>query len=489
MTVTHLPAGSQQSPDDLEIQHVPIVSIGGGLGSFALVDRLRIGGVAADDIRIVSLARRPDQAFTDACRNSGMGPKDRLRSDSSARIDNIWGFPGYAARESRANRSPAPLLRSLVEPVLAQPYTPTVGLVRQAIDREADRIGWDAMLIRGNALRVLRNPDGGYVVIVRRRGRKDLALECEYVHLAVGPAGPEITPQTAAYRQQHPDHRRVFHAYEPHTEVYHRLATDGGSVLVRGSGIASSRILQRIIDDKERSGREVHLWQVFRHYHSQPTGPRRARRDAGCGYAYQAYNFPKGAFGGQLRDATRALDEPERIALTRELGATSTPYRTEWAAQLRVARAQGWYDAVAGEVTRFRALEAGVGAEVRLANGEKLDLEVDYVIDATGMDQTATDHPIVNDLVQQGIAEVNELGCLRVGDDYVVAGSEQHSGAIFASGMTARGGPLAPVDSFLGLQSAALSIADGLAARGLGRRLGPLRSTRQWMKWMGGKSL
>jgi hypothetical protein len=55
--------------------------------------------------------------------------------------------------------------------------------------------------------------------------------------------------------------------------------------------------------------------------------------------------------------------------------------------------------------------------------------------------------------------------------------------------MNARGGPLAPVDSFLGLQSAALSIADVLAGHGLGERLTPARSVRQWWKWMGRKSL
>lgn len=486
-TQTHLPTGA---PEDLEVQQVPIVSIGGGLGSFALVDRLRIGGVAADDIRVVSPHRLPDQAFADACRNSGMGPRDRLRSDSAARIDNLWGFPGYAARESKAAKNPGAILRSLVEPVLAQPYAPTVGLVRHAIEEESLRIGWDAMNVRGEALRVLRHPDGGYVVLVRRRGGgPDLALECDYVHLAVGPAGPQLTPEAIRFRQQHPDPQRVVHAYEQHSEVYHRLAEHGGSVLVRGSGIAASRVLQRLIDDRGRSGQDVHVWQLFRHYYDAPSGPISRRRDGGCGFHYQPYNFPKAAFGGQLRDTVRRLDEPERIELIGELGATSTPYRTEWATQLREGRAEGWYDALAGEVEEFRALDDKVGVRIRLANKETYHLGVDFVIDATGMDQTAVDHPLVNDLVHQGIAEVNRLGCLRVGEDFVVAGSEQHSGAIFASGMTARGGPLAPVDSFLGLQSAALDIADVLAARGLGARLTPLRSVQQWWKWMGGKSL
>ncbi|MBO0842673.1 MAG: hypothetical protein J2O46_05775 [Nocardioides sp.] len=484
---THLPTGA---PEDLEVQRVPLVSIGGGLGSFALVDRLRIGGVSTDDIRVVSPHRLPDRAFADACRNSGMGPRDRLRSDSSARIDNIWGFPGYAAREAKTDKNPGAFLRSLVEPVLAEPYAPTLGLVRHGIEEESARIGWSSMNVRGEALRVMRHPDGGYVVLVRRRGGgPDLALECDYVHLACGPAGAQLTPEAIRFRQQHPDPQRIVHAYDPHSEVYHRLAEHGGSVLVRGSGIAASRVLQRLIEDRGRSGQDVHIWQLFRNYVDAPSGPILRRRDAGCGFRYQPYDFPKAAFGGQLRDTVRRLDEQDRVELVRELGATSTPYRKEWARQLREGRAEAWYDALAGEVEEFRALDDKVGARIRLANNEIYHLGVDFVIDATGMDQTAVDHPLVNDLVHQGLAEVNELGCLRVGEDFVVAGSEQHSGGIFASGMTARGGPLAPVDSFLGMQSAALSIADTLAARGFGARLTPLRSVRQWWKWMGGKSL
>jgi len=483
------------TPDEQEydVRRTRLVSIGGGLGSFALLDRLRIGGASVDDLVVVSPHRTPDQAFAQACRNSGMGPRDRLRSDSSARIDSPWGFPGYAATEARSRKHPGPLLRSLAEPVLCQPYTPTVGLLRQTLATEAARIGWDDMLVRGEALRVFRHPDGGYVVIVRRRGKegaKDLAIECEFVHLALGPAGPLLSPEAEEFRASARDGgRRLAHAYEPHEEVYRQLATRGGSVLVRGSGIASSRILQRIIDDKERSGRDVHIWQLFRSYHAEPTGPRRARRDAGCGFAYQAFNFPKAAFGGQLRDTTRRLSEEDRLTLVRELGATSTPYRTEWATQLRQGRAEGWYDAVAGEVTRFHDHGELVGAEIRLASGDRLRLDVDLVVDATGMDQVATEHPLVHDLVEQRLAEVNALGCLRVDERFVVAGSEEHPGAMFASGMTSRGAPLAPVDSFLGLQSAALSIAEVLVGQGLGSRLGPLRSVAQWWKWMGGRSL
>jgi len=40
------------------------------------------------------------------------------------------------------------------------------------------------------------------------------------------------------------------------------------------------------------------------------------------------------------------------------------------------------------------------------------------------------------------------------------------------------------VDTFLGLQIAAQEIADDLAQRRFCGRLGPLRSTQQWLRWV-----
>ena len=45
------------------------------------------------------------------------------------------------------------------------------------------------------------------------------------------------------------------------------------------------------------------------------------------------------------------------------------------------------------------------------------------------------------------------------------------------------GGYYAGVDSFLGLQYAALRIHDNLVSAGFGRRIGPGRSISQWWKW------
>ena len=487
----HDPAVHDRLEHDLEHDSATVVTIGGGLGSFALIDRLRIAGVPADELRVVGRTADPSGAFAELCRSSGMLLGDRLRSDSSARMDNIWGFPGYAASEAVRRRSPGPLLRTLVEPLAAQPYTPTVGLMVESVAREAARIGWTDLVTVGEAYRIAKLPTGGYVVLVSREGQADLAIRTRWVHLALGPAGPQLSDVSESFRS-HFGAERVVHAYEDHEEAYQLLRRQGGRVLVRGSGIASSRVLERLIEDRDRTRKDVHIWQLFRTYHAAPTGPRTDRYDAGHGFHYQSYSFPKAAFGGQIRDQIRGLDEGERIELIRRLGSTSTPYRSDWARQLRRGRTEGWYDAVVGELAGLAPRPDGVTAAILLATKERLDLDVDVLIDATGMDTTAAHHPLVEALVEDGLGELNDLDCLRVDGDFVVSCSdsaEDGASGIVASGMTAKGAQYAPVDSFHGLQSAALTIARRLSDEGVGKPLTPLRSLRSWWSWMGGRSL
>jgi len=61
-------------------------------------------------------------------------------------------------------------------------------------------------------------------------------------------------------------------------------------------------------------------------------------------------------------------------------------------------------------------------------------------------------------------------------------------GRVYASGVMTLGGPNAAVDSFLGLQYAALRSVEDLAAQhapGL-HALAPIRSFSQWFRWARG---
>ncbi len=116
----------------------PFVSVGGGLASFTLVDMLRSNAVPTADIRVVAPEASPMDGFRYLARTSQIADSDRLRSDSSARPDNVWGFPGYALEESMSRRSLGPLWKVFAEPVGSEYFTPLSRHVYDGAEREAD---------------------------------------------------------------------------------------------------------------------------------------------------------------------------------------------------------------------------------------------------------------------------------------------------------------------------------------------------------------
>ena len=87
---------------------VPFVTVGGGMGSFVMVDLLRIAGVPASNIRALSNIDHPWQTYEYLTRCSQIPRHERIRSDSSGCPDNIWAFPSYAVREAWTDKTIAP---------------------------------------------------------------------------------------------------------------------------------------------------------------------------------------------------------------------------------------------------------------------------------------------------------------------------------------------------------------------------------------------
>jgi hypothetical protein len=92
---------------------------------------------------------------------------------------------------------------------------------------------------------------------------------------------------------------------------------------------------------------------------------------------------------------------------------------------------------------------------------------------------------VLDDLIgTYGVAR-NPIGRFAVTNDFELAEMRHGSARMFAAGATTLGGPFATVDSFLGLQYAAIravhALADG-SVPGL-RRMNWPRSLRQWSKW------
>jgi hypothetical protein len=477
---------------------VPLVTVGGGIGSFVLVDYLRIAGVPTSDIRVLTNIDVPWQTYRYLTRVSQIPDGERIRSDSSSTPDNIWAFPSYALREALSAKSLkgflAPLWQVATEPIFNDYYTPKVGVVFESMTREAARIRYQDMVVKGQVRMVRRRGDGGYFTILTpptgAAQTKRIAFRSQFVHVGVGYPGLKFLPDLQEYRMRSGDVRRVVNAYEPHEHVYDELIRHPATVVVRGSGIVASRILDRLITDRDRHGAQTQIVHLFRTYVGGSHGPSVfMRRRGGDGWAYQGFNYPKSVWGGQLKAKMRTLEGDQRRALYEVIGGTNTPRRRKWQADLARGRQERWYSAQIGEVqTLAPGADNTVVTRVMTADGV-LEIPAAYVIDATGLLADIREHRVLADLLDFSNAGHNPLGRLDVDTTFEVLGTRSGNGRMYASGAATLGGYFPGVDTFLGLQIAAQEICDDLASVGFVKHLGPARSLFQWWRWVRNKQL
>jgi len=475
----------------LPVIDMPIVTVGGGMGSFTMVDYLRIAGVPASHIRTLTVNEHPWQNYEYLLSSSQVTRDKRIRSDSSSTLDNIWGFPGYAIRESFAARSVsgfvAPLWNVFTENILCDYWTPKSGQVFRSMQREADRIDYWSTLDMGRAHVTRRRHGGGYFTVLTRPDGQDVAYRSSFVHLAVGYPGLAYLPDLVTYRARFGDTHRVVNAYEPHEHVYEELNRRGGTVIVRGAGITASQVLDRLITDRDRLGNGTTIVHLFRTYVDKAHGPSIFKRRRGShGWAYQGFNWPKSTWGGQDKNSVRRAEGERRAKELQRMAGTTTPYRRRWQRMLARGRREGFYRMHVGEVLEVVPGRLGV-VVTRLKPDDPasrpLELESNFVIDATGLEADIAEHTLLADLLQHTGAERNLLGRLDVSPAFEVRGSRAEPGRLYAVGAATLGGYLAGVDTFLGLQIAALEVCDDLARQGFCRYIGVRRSIAQWWKW------
>jgi hypothetical protein len=478
----------------IPVVDVPFVTIGGGIGSFVTVDYLRIAGVPPDRIRVLSNLDVPWQTYEYLTRVSQIPKGERIRSDSASRPDNIWGFPSYALAEAVHDRNWKPLWQVLVEPVWADYYTPRAAQVFASLEREARRIGYPGMLAQGQVRMVRRRRGGGYFTILTppsslasaegAAATPRVAYRSRFVHLAVGYPGLRFLPELQRFRTENQDFYHVVSAYEDHEHIYELARSKHVVVMLRGGGIVASRVLQRLMDDRQKYGLPTEIVHLFRTFVSRSHGPNAwNRRKGGDGFAYQGFNYPKSVWGGQLKSRIRRLEGDDRAAAYKLMGGTNTPRRRRWQQQMREGRADGWYRTLAGTVEQMRLDQGMVVSQVKTAKGV-LQVAADFVIDCTGLEADIAEHRVLADLLAHSGAGRNPLGRLDVERTFELRGAASGPGVIYASGATTLGGYFPGVDTFLGLQIAAQEIADDLARRGFCGRLGPLSSTQQWLRWV-----
>jgi hypothetical protein len=491
----------------IPIIDIPFVTIGGGIGSFVMADHLRIAGVPASQIAVLGVNDHPWDTYEYLTRVSQVPRGERLRSDSSSNPDNIWGFPSYAMREawhakkgfvatavgvkkqSTVGAKLAPLYNVLTEPILTDYFTPRAGQAFAGMEREAWRIGYTQMLRKGLVRMVRRRQGAGYFTILTpadgTSATKRVAFRSRFVHIAVGYPGLRFLPDLQEYRTRTQDYTHVVNAYESHEQVYDELVRRPGTVIIRGGGIVASRVLQRLIDDRNLKGAQTNIIHLLRNYLPARHGPSvTKRRKALYGVGIQGFNWPKSNWGGVYKSQLEKATPEERKELLSWQGGTTTPHRKLWLQQLAAGEKGGYYRQLIGQVNEVQQTPDGrILTFVNTQQGP-ISIHADFIVDATGLEADITEHRLLKDLFDMTGAVKSPYGRLDTELSFEVKGTRNGDGLLFASGSATLGGPYATVDSFLGLQYQALRITQELAKYGFGQKLGLGRSTSQWLKWM-----
>jgi len=491
---------------------VDFLTLGGGIGSFVWVDHLRVFGVDAKNIRAIGVDPAPYGKYERLCRYSQIPVHERLRSNSISTPDNVWGFPGYASRETwrelrKGNVGGLKYVFQVFgEPALSESYTPRAGDVFQSMDKEARRIGWDQIWMPGRVMRVRKTGDGRYAVAYRvpadlaGSGPRNRVAIAKYLHVAMGYPASRYLDDLQEFKRRHPSSHRVINAYEHHDAIYDDLEASGGIVLVRGRGIVASRILQRLHEARARN-KNIHVLHVMRRPIVEGKKYDLARRFAAHDIEYQPFNWPKACWGGTLRERLERADPDERLRLLGVWGGTTTADRSDWDAIITEGKREGWYRPFFGEVDHLELKDGKIVSQLASTQGfrEEVRLEADYIIDCTGLIAELDANPVLADLIDtyklarnkaSGRGPEQRLSGLKVTNDFEIEGLRNGSGRAYAAGVMALNGPYAAVDSFLGLQYAALRSVDDLSAHrapGVGG-MGPIYSLMQWMKWCRGEA-
>jgi hypothetical protein len=363
------------------------------------------------------------------------------------------------------------------------------------MEREAHRISYFDMCVKGQVRMVRRRYGGGYFTILTppqgTTPTKRIAYRSTYVHLGVGYPGVKFLPDLQEYRTKYEDYVRVVNAYEPHEHVYEELKRRPGLVMVRGGGIVASRVLQRLIDDRDAFGLQTQILHLFRTYYSGSHGPNIfLRRKGGDGWAFQGFNWPKSAWGGHYKAKFEKLEGEDRKKFYELLGGTNTPIRKNWMEQLARGRKEQWYRTYIGSVDSVVPGNDGtVVTRVKSKDGSILEVPAHFVIDCTGLEADIREHRLYADLFDHSGAQRNPLGRLDTERTFEVRGTQSPPGTMYAAGSMTLGNYFAGIDTFLGLQYASVRIMDDLAKRGFVKKIGPLRSSSQWLKWARHKPL
>ncbi len=417
------------------------------MGSFIFTDNLVIYGVPKEAIIALGRFPLPYERYMTYTRNSQIPRHERLRSGTESTPDNIWGTPGYAAREAwqdlkKGNFAHALRLMWQVcgEPVFADTYTPRAGDVFESMDHEAKRIGWDRIWRYGIIRSIRKTDDERYVIAFSQRndqGHQYAFLVANYVELSTGYPALRFLPVLQEYRERTGDFTRVINAYEFHDNVYDDLERNGGTIVIQGRGIVASRVIQRIYEARKKN-KNIGIIHMMRSPTPEPHHFRGTKRKIIHQVEIQAYNWPKAAWGGVQRQILERASPDERKQILSDWGGTTTAQRKDWVQIIDKGLAEGWYRIEFAEVLRVDPGPDDKHITMKIrgrgATAGTTEIVVNYAVDATGLEAEVKRNPLLEDLVDKGGAQVNFIGRLAVLNNMEVTGMRNGRGRILCGG-------------------------------------------------------
>jgi len=344
-----------------------------------------------------------------------------MRSESGGHLLPT-DFPGFATLLLLRRGAVWPWLAALFDA-----YHPALSDVLAQGDRLRQQTALEESLVLARVGRLERRE--GHFVLWDEAGH--WLGEHRHVLLALGHPGLAWPAAVLAVRDDPALGARIHHAYQP------KAYRAGETVAVIGAGLGAAHEWLNAL------AAGAHVYAVWR----QPP-------------LHRPLNAPRCLFNAAGLDDYRRLPPEGRLAVLRQLGLGSYPWRLGWERQLWRARRQGRLREYAGELQAVRAHKGRLAlalTDVAGENGGQKTLIVDRLVAATGFIGEACAHPLIAQLVTDYALPL-VAGHLLVADDMTLPPLSRPDSVLAVSGMLARWAYPA-ADSFAGMKVAARAFA------------------------------
>jgi hypothetical protein len=378
----------------MSVSEQPIAIVGNGVSGLIAFATLRFLGAPTAQIAIYGDHADPLAQFK---AYTGAIAQQDMRSESNGHLLPT-DFPGFATLLLVRRAAPLPFFKALFD--LYHPLVTDVFAQGDALSRQT---GLSQSFVRARVGCVERRD--GYFALWDEAGQP--LGQHRHVLLALGYAGLAWPDAAAAARADPALRERVVHTYEP------KSYRAGETVAIIGAGIGAVHDWLNVLD---AGGRVVAIW-----------------RQAPI---QQPLNAERCMFNAAGIDGYRRMSPDGRLAVLRQVGLGTYPWRAGWERQLWAARHEGRLQECTGEVTAIRPQsDASDRLVLDLANGDQLN--VDRVIAAVGLVGDPLAHPVVARLVADYALPLY-AGQLVVADNMTLPKLSRPDSVMAVSGMLAR---------------------------------------------------